>query len=100
MDEKEKELEDMPIWQNHEQRITALEVTTANINNEFSEIKKKIDDGNNEQKDKLDTIDKRLMDEFFNKKNTTRDNVWKVILALVGGGSFLYVIVEKIMEAL
>lgn len=96
----EKELEDMPIWQNHEQRITQLEVTTANINNEFSEIKKKIDDGNNEQKDKLDTIDKRLMDEFFNKKNTTRDNVWKLLIALVGGGSFLYLIIEKIMEVI
>ena len=100
MDEKEKELKDMPIWQNHEQRITALEVTTANIKNEFTEIKDKIDRGNDEQSKKLETIDKRLMDEFFKKKGTNRENIWKLLIAIVGGGSFLYLIVEKIIEVI
>lgn len=100
MDEKEKELNDMPIWQNHEQRITALEVTTANIKDEFDKINEKIDRGNDEQSKKLETIDKRLMDEFFKKKNTTQENIWKLLIALVGGGSFLYLIIEKIMEVI
>jgi len=97
LDEQEKELNDMPIWQNHESRITALEVTTANIKNEFTEIKDKIDKGNDEQSKKLETIDKRLMDEFFKKKGTNRENIWKLLIAIVGGGSFFYLIVEKII---
>src|SRR5699024_11784243 len=69
----------MPIWQNHEQRITTLEVTTANIKNEFTEIKDKIDRGNTEQSKKLEIIDKRLMDEFFKRKNRNHENIWKLI---------------------
>lgn len=100
MDEKEKELNDMPIWQNHEQRITALELTTANIQSEFKEVKEKIDSGNTEQLKKMDVIDKRLMDEFFKKKETNRENIWKLLIAIVGGGSFIYLIVEKIIEVI
>jgi len=90
----------MPIWQNHEQRITTLEVTTANIKSEFTEIKDKIDKGNTEQSKKLEVIDNRLMDEFFNKKNRNHENIWKLILkvtgALLGAGSFIYLLVDKI----
>ena len=97
----DKELKDMPIWQNHEQRITALEVTTANIKNEFNEIKNKIDEGNAAQSKKLETIDKRLMDEFFKRKNRNHENTWKLILkvtlSLIGSGSFIYLIIEKIL---
>jgi len=100
LDEK-KELEDMPIWQNHEQRITQLEVTTANIKSEFDEIKQKIDEGNNEQSKKLEIIDKRLMDEFFKRKNTNHENAWKLALkvagALVGAGGFIYLLADKFL---
>lgn len=95
-EESKEELDDMPIWQNHEQRITALEITTANINSEFTEIKKKIDDGNFAQNEKLERIDSKLMDEFFKKKRDTRNNVWKVIITIVGGllgvGGLVYAI--------
>lgn len=97
---KEEELEDMPLWQNHEQRITALEITTANIKHEFTEIKDRIDRGNLEQSKKLETIDNRLMEEFFKKKNINHENAWKLIIkvagALVGAGSFIYLLIEKI----
>lgn len=100
-DLKEKELDDMPIWQNHEHRITTLEVTTANISKDFSEIKEKIDKGNTEQSEKLEVIDKRLMDEFFKRKNRNHENSWKLILkitgAVIGTGSFVYLIIEKII---
>ncbi len=91
----------MPIWQNHEQRITTLEVTTANIKSEFTEIKDKIDKGNTEQSKKLEVIDNRLMDEFFNKKNRNHENIWKLILkvagALLGAGSFIYLLLDKLI---
>jgi hypothetical protein len=101
MSEQEKELNEMPIWQNHEQRITALEVTTANIKSEFKELKEMINRGNDEQSKKLEIIDKRLMDEFFNKKNRNHENTWKLIFKIsgvvVGGGSFVYLIIEKLI---
>ncbi len=91
----------MPIWQNHEQRITTLEVTTANIKSEFIDIKDRIDRGNDEQSRKLEVIDKRLMDEFFDKKKRNHENIWKLVLqvtgALVGAGSFIYLVIEKLI---
>jgi len=91
----------MPIWQNHEQRITTLEVTTANIKSEFTEIKDKIDRGNAEQSKKLEVIDDRLMEEFFSKKNRNHENLWKLIMkvtgALLGAGSFIYLLIDKII---
>lgn len=109
-DEKKEELDDMPIWQNHEQRITALEVTTSNIQSEFKEVKEMINKGNTEQNKKLEVIDKRLMDEFFKERQADKESElenkkhkWifatKVVTALVGGGGFIYLVVEKIMEA-
>lgn len=91
----------MPIWQNHEHRITTLEVTTANIKSEFTEIKDKIDRGNTEQSKKLEVIDNRLMEEFFSKKNRNHENLWKLVMkvtgALLGAGSFIYLLIDKIM---
>src|SRR5690625_4684149 len=98
---KEEDVDNMPIWQNHEQRITALEVTTANIRSDFNEIKDKIDKGNREQSKKLEIIDKRLMDEFFKKKNRNHENTWKLVLkvtgAVIGAGSFIYLVFEKMI---
>ena len=96
-----EEVDDMPIWQNHEQRITALEVITRDMQREFREVKEIINKGNKDQTDRLEQIDKRLMEEFFHKTRTTRDNVWKLIFkivgSLVGAGSFIYILIEKLL---
>lgn len=98
---EDKELDNMPIWQNHEHRITALEVTQATMKSEFDDIKNRIDKGNDEQSKKLEVIDKRLMDEFFTRKNRNHENTWKLVLkvagALVGAGSFIYLVLEKLI---
>ena len=98
----EDEMDDMPnIWQNHEQRITTLEVITGDMQREFKEVKEIINKGNKDQTDRLEQIDKRLMEEFFHKTRTTRDNVWKLIFkivgSLVGAGSFIYILIEKLL---
>jgi len=97
----EDEIENMPIWQNHEQRIATLEVITGDMQREFKEVKEIINKGNKDQTDRLEQIDKRLMDEFFHKTRTTRDNVWKLIFkivgSLVGAGSFIYILIEKLL---
>src|SRR5690625_5044385 len=99
---EDKELDNMPIWQNHEHRITALEVTQATMKSEFDDIKNRIDKGNDEQSKKLEVIDKRLMDEFFTRKNRNHENTWKLVLkvagALVGAGSFIYLVLEKLIR--
>jgi len=96
-----EEIENMPIWQNHEQRIATLEVITGDMQREFKEVKEIINKGNKDQTDRLEQIDKRLMEEFFHKTRTTRDNVWKLIFKIVGGfvgaGSFIYILIEKLL---
>ena len=103
-----EEIENMPIWQNHEQRITTLEVITGDMQREFKEVKEIINKGNKDQTsrlehqtDRLEQIDKRLMEEFFQKARTTRDNVWKLVFKIgggfVGAGSFIYILIEKLM---
>lgn len=92
-----REMEDMPIWQNHEQRITALEVTQANMKHEFKEIKEAIDKGNNKQLEKLDEMNSRLFDEFFHKKKVNLSNGWKLLIALFGGGGFIYLVIDKFL---
>jgi hypothetical protein len=94
----EKEPYDMPLWQNHEQRITALEVTQANMKHEFKEIKDAINNGNDTQLKKLDEMNNRLFDEFFQKKKINLSNGWKLLITLLGGGSFLYLAVEKLLS--
>jgi len=97
----EDEIENMPIWQNHEQRIATLEVITGDMQREFKEVKEIINKGNKDQTDRLEQIDKRLMDEFFQKARTTRDNVWKLVFKIgggfVGAGSFIYILIEKLL---
>ncbi|WP_277680088.1 hypothetical protein [Gracilibacillus dipsosauri] len=94
----EKETHDMPIWQNHEQRITALEVTQANMKHEFKEIKDAINHGNITQLKKLDEMNNRLFEEFFAKKKINLSNGWKLLFTVLGGGSFLYLLIEKLIS--
>jgi len=94
----EKDVQDMPIWQNHEQRITALEVTQANMKHEFKEIKDAINHGNITQLKKLDEMNNRLFEEFFAKKKINLSNGWKLLFTVLGGGSFLYLILEKLLS--
>lgn len=99
--ELDEEMEDMPnIWQNHEQRITALEVSQTTMKQEFKDVKDAINKGNEEQSQKLDTIHERLFEEFFHKKRTDQKERWKFLGSflgyLLGGGSVLYLVVEKL----
>jgi len=94
-------MEGMPIWQNHEHRLTTIEVNMSNLKGEFKDVKDMIETGNVKQEKKLDAIDSRLMDEFFHKKRTNHENKWSLALkiagAFVGGGSFFYLLFEKMI---
>jgi hypothetical protein len=85
----------------HENRITRNETSLLNLKSEFKEIKDILHKSNDEQKEKLDKIDRRLMEEFFEKERTHRNNAWKLAIkiagSLVGAGGFLYLLLDKIM---
>ncbi len=92
----DEEMDAMTIWQNHEQRITTLEVTMSGLSQKMDNVERTIKEGNEKQENKLDEINQRLFDEFFHKKRVNLSNSWKLMLTLIGGGSFLYLLVEKI----
>lgn len=96
MMETQKEMDDMSIWQNHEQRITALEVTMTGLSSKMDDVNKTVKESNKEQKELLNTINNRMVDEFFTKKKINLSNGWKLLFTLLGGGSFLYVILENL----
>lgn len=90
----DKETDDMTIWQNHEQRITTLEITMTGLASKMDSVERTVKDGNEEQKKKLDTIDGRLLDEFFYKKRSTHDNKWQLLGKVLGAGGILYLLFD------
>ncbi|MFB4471787.1 hypothetical protein ACDI16_02315 [Oceanobacillus caeni] len=92
-----EELTKMDIWQNHEQRITALEVTMTGLSSKMDDVNKTVKESNKEQKELLNTINNRMVEEFFAKKKLNLSNGWKLLFTLLGGGSFLYLIIEKLI---
>ena len=95
MPKQDEELDEMPIWQNHEQRITELEVTIKGLSNKMDSVERTVREGNKEQKELLNKINNRMVDEFFTKKTLNLSNAWKLIFAIFGGGGILYLIIEK-----
>lgn len=94
----DKEMEDMPIWQNHEQRITTLEVTMTGLSSKMDNVEKTVKDGNEEQKKKLDMIDTRLVEEFFGKKRTNLENGWQLLGKVLGAGGILYLLFDLVIS--
>lgn len=96
--EIEKEVDDMPIWQNHEQRITALEVNMRGLSKQMDSVESTVRKANNEQKELLNTINNRMVDEFFHKKRTTHDHKWqlagKITAGLFGAGGIIYLLFD------
>jgi len=100
-----EELDEMPIWQNHEQRITALEVTMQGLSQKMDSVEgtmksveKSVEKANNEQKEMLNMINTRMVEEFFKRKSMNLSNTWKLIIALFGGGGFIYLIIRLLIE--
>lgn len=93
---QKEDVDDMTIWQNHEQRITALEVTMNGLAQKMDSVESTIKDGNKEQKDMLDSINNRMVEEFFHKKRTNLSNGWSLLIAVFGGGGFIYLLIDKI----
>src|SRR6185437_15859209 len=82
------------VLQDHERRITLMEVHMGTISSKMDKVESTIREGNNEQKEMLTAINNRMFDEFFKRKQMNLTNAWKLVLGLLGGGSFLYLAIE------
>lgn len=100
---EQEELDSMPIWQNHEQRITTLENTFAGFSHKIDAVDKKmenveskIDSGNNEQKKLLNT----LIGHHLETSKMKISNFWKVILNITGAGGLLAAVIYALVQFL
>ena len=84
MPQKEDVIE-MPIWQDHERRITTLENTFASMSHEMKDVKNAVEKTGNEQKELLNT----LIDHHLSTNKIKLSNFWKVILNITGAGGLL-----------
>lgn len=100
-EEKEEKGVILSYLQNHEKRLTVLEMTQDTLETELRELKEIISRGNEDQTKKLDEINSRLFDEFINKVRISHSERWKLLGIIsstaIGGGGILYVIAEKLL---
>ncbi|WP_079708629.1 hypothetical protein [Paraliobacillus ryukyuensis] len=91
-----EELENMPIWQDHERRITTLETTFSAMSHEMRDVKQTVDKRGDEQKELLNT----LIDHHLKTNKMKLSNMWKVILNITGAGGLLITVIYAVVQLL
>lgn len=95
MPKNDEEMEDVPtIWQDHEQRITTLEVTMSSVNGKMDNVEKAVKESNAEQKQLLNT----LIDHHLNTKQFKLSKMWQLILNLFGAGGLIGVVIYALIQ--
>lgn len=84
----------MPIWQDHERRITTLENTWASMSHEMREVKRTVENTGEEQKKLLNT----LIDHHLKTSTMKLANFWKVILNITGAGGLLITVIYALVQ--
>ncbi|AKG05512.1 hypothetical protein AAV35_012610 [Salimicrobium jeotgali] len=90
----EKEMEEMPIWQDHERRITTLENTFTTFSSKVDGVEKTIKD----QGDKQEKLLNNLIDHHLSTKKMRISKFWQVILNLTGAGSIVTGLIYAITQ--
>nr|WP_289038297.1 hypothetical protein [uncultured Allobacillus sp.] len=93
---EEKEVDNMPIWQDHERRITTLENTFSAMSHEMKEVKTTVEKSGEEQKKLLNT----LIDHHLDTNKMKLSNFWKVILNITGAGGLLMAVIYALVQFL
>ncbi len=98
---EQEELDNMPIWQDHERRITTLENTFAgyshkidSVERKMTQVDQKIDSQGNEQKELLNT----LISHHLETNKMKISNFWKVILNITGAGGLLAAVIYALIQ--
>lgn len=86
--------DNMPIWQDHERRITTLETTFVSMSHEMKDVKQAVEKTGDEQKKLLNT----LIDHHLETKKMKITNVWKVILNVTGAGGLLIAVIYALVQ--
>ena len=96
-----EELADMPIWQDHERRITTLENTFSSLSHEMKEMRGSVDETKNtikesniEQKELLNT----LITHHLETDKMKISNFWKVVLNVTGAGGLLASVIYAVSK--
>ncbi|GGB26970.1 hypothetical protein GCM10011409_00310 [Lentibacillus populi] len=97
----EKDVGDMPIWQDHERRITTLENTFAgystkmdSVEKKMGDVERKIDDQWGEQKQLLNT----LIEHHLSTNKIKLSNFWKMILNVTGAGGLIITVIYALVQ--
>jgi len=92
----DKDVENMPIWQDHERRITTLENTFSSMSHETKEVKTTVKESSDEQKKLLNT----LIDHHLDTNKMKLSNFWKVVLNITGAGGLLMAVIYALVQFL
>ncbi|MCJ0933021.1 hypothetical protein MST22_17860 [Virgibacillus halodenitrificans] len=87
-------VDNMPIWQDHERRITTLETTFSAMSHEMRDVKSVVEKTGNEQKELLNT----LIDHHLKKSNTQVSNFWKLVFNVTGAGGLLTAVIYAVVQ--
>lgn len=90
----ERGVDDVTIWQNHENRITTIEVNQENISQQMNGLERVVKEESNEQKALLN----KLIDHHLNTNKLKLSNFWKMILNMTGAGGILAVTLYAILQ--
>ena|SRR5690625_2321401 len=96
MSSEEKEVDNMPIWQDHERRITTLENTFSAMSHEMKDVKATVEKTGDEQKKLLNT----LIDHHLETNKLKLNNFWKVVLNITGAGGLLITVIYALVQLL
>ncbi|MFS0749518.1 hypothetical protein [Oceanobacillus sp. 1P07AA] len=89
-----EEMDNMPIWQDHERRITTLENTFSAMSHEMKDVKSTVEKTSDEQKKLLNT----LIDHHLSTNKMKLSNFWKLILNITGAGGLLITVIYAIVQ--
>lgn len=99
----DEKVDNMPIWQDHERRITTLENTFSQygskiegLERQMHNIEGKIDQNGKQQKELLDQLIKHHLDTNRFKMSKR----WQLILNIFGAGGLLTVFIYAILQFL
>ncbi|MFD1335751.1 hypothetical protein ACFQ4N_09345 [Oceanobacillus iheyensis] len=89
-----EEMDNMPIWQDHERRITTLENTFSTMSHEMKEVRSTVEKTGDEQKKLLNT----LIDHHLSTNKMKLSNFWKLILNITGASGLLITVIYAVVQ--
>lgn len=91
---QKEDVETLSIWQNHENRITTIEVNQENISQQMNGLEKVVKEESGEQKALLN----KLIAHHLDTNKMKLSNFWKLILNISGAGGLLAAVIYASLQ--